>query len=204
MFAPMSLSIGFTVFSSIIVSSSAGGFILQLYTLQLQRPIDEIRLSGRCAFAAQGARTKARRQDSVASGEFMFENTFFDVLDELSAKKRPSDVFLKSIAKRYGLDHVVYFTINLPVSTVGPYFATTYSPQWVSHYFAKNYASIDPALHQTLGGILPVDWSTIDRKALHIRKFFGEAMDFGVGNQGLSFPIRGLHHETAVFSLAAN
>lgn len=134
----------------------------------------------------------------------MFETAFFEVIDQLSAKKRPSDIFLKSIAKRYGLNHLAYFTINLPVATEGPYYATTYSSQWVSHYFAKNYASIDPALHKTLGGILPVDWSSIDKKAVFIRRFFGEAIDFGVGNQGLSFPIRGLHRETAVFSLAAH
>jgi DNA-binding CsgD family transcriptional regulator len=134
----------------------------------------------------------------------MFGSTFFEVVDQLSAKRRPTDVFLKSIARRYGLDHLVYFTINLPVATEGPYYAATYSPQWVSHYFARDYASIDPALHKTLGGILPVDWSTIDRKAAHIRRFFGEAIEFGVGNQGLSFPIRGLHRETAVFSLATS
>jgi len=134
----------------------------------------------------------------------MFERTFFDVVEQLSVKKRPSAEFLRSIARRYGLNHLVYFTINLPVATDGPYYATTYSQQWVSHYFVHNYASIDPALHKTLGGILPVDWATIDKTAAHIRKFFGEAMDFGVGNQGLSFPIRGLYHETAVFSLAAS
>ena len=134
----------------------------------------------------------------------MFGSTFFDVLDQLSANKRPTDVFLKSIARRYGLDHLVYFTINLPVANEGPFYAATYSPQWVSHYFAQDYARIDPALHKTLGGIFPVDWSTIDRKATHIRKFFGEAIEFGVGNQGLSFPIRGLHRETAVFSLATS
>ncbi len=134
----------------------------------------------------------------------MFESTFFDVVDQLSVKKRPSDDFLRSIARRYGLNHIVYFTMNLPVATDGPFYATTYSQQWVSHYFVQNYASIDPALHKTLGGILPVDWATIDRRSAHIRKFFGEAMDFGVGNQGLSFPIRGLYRETAVFSLAAS
>ena len=124
-----------------------------------------------------------------------------NVFDQLSANIVPTNVFLKSIARRYGLDHLVYFTINLPVANEGPFYAATYSPQWVSHYFAQDYARIDPALHKTLGGILPVDWSTIDRKATHIRKFFGEAIEFGVGNQGLSFPIRGLHRETAVFSL---
>lgn len=134
----------------------------------------------------------------------MFESTFFDVVEQLGVKKRPSDAFLKSIARRYGLNHVVYFTINMPVTTDGPYYATTYSSEWVSHYLLQNYASIDPALHKTLGGILPVDWTTIDKTAAHIRKFFGEAVDFGVGNQGLSFPIRGLYRETAVFSLAAN
>lgn len=133
----------------------------------------------------------------------MFENAFFDVMDQLSVKKRPSDTFLKTIAKRYGLEHLVYFTINLPVKTAGPYYATTYSSEWVSHYFAQDYARIDPALHKTLGGILPVDWHTIDKSAPYVRKLFGEAVEFGVGNQGLSFPIRGLSREIAVFSLAS-
>jgi DNA-binding CsgD family transcriptional regulator len=134
----------------------------------------------------------------------MFETTFFDVIDHLRASRRPSDDFLKSIASRYGLENLVYFTINLPVKLNGPYYATTYSKEWVSHYFAEDYAKIDPALHKTLMGILPVDWSTIDKRAPQIRKFFGEAVEFGVGKQGLSFPIRGLNREIAVFSLAAS
>lgn len=133
----------------------------------------------------------------------MFEETFFDIVDKLSVNKRPSDTFLKTIATRYGLEHLVYFTVNLPVKTGGPYFATTYTPQWVTHYLSENYERIDPALHKTLGGILPVDWSTIDRSPACVRKLFGEAAEFGVGNQGLSFPIRGLNREIAVFSLAA-
>ncbi len=134
----------------------------------------------------------------------MFEHQFFDILDQLSVRKRPSDFFLKSIARRYGLEHLVYFSINLPLQTDGPYYATTYTPQWVSHYFANDYAKIDPALHRTLGGILPIDWATIDKRDKSIQRFFGEAIEFGVGNQGLSFPIRGLNRETAVFSLAVN
>ena len=134
----------------------------------------------------------------------MFEATFFNIIDQLRASRRPSDHFLKFIARNYGLENLVYFTINLPVKLEGPYYATTYSKEWVSHYFAQDYAKIDPALHRTLTGILPVDWSTIDRRPKPIRKFFGEAVEFGVGRRGLSIPIRGLNREIAVFSLSAN
>ncbi len=134
----------------------------------------------------------------------MFDDTFLKVIDELSVNRRPTDRFLKTMAKRYGLENAVYFSVSLPIRLERPYYATTYSPHWVSHYFAENYARIDPALHKTLGGILPIDWSTIQKDDPRVRKLFGESIEFKVGNHGLSFPIRGIVKEKAVFSVSGD
>lgn len=94
--------------------------------------------------------------------------------------------------------------MNLSARQTGPYLATTYSNAWQSHYFAQDYVSVDPVLRTSLLGILPVDWRYLDRRDRRVRRMFGESTEFGLGNQGLSFPIRGLGRETALFSINAH
>ncbi len=49
-----------------------------------------------------------------------------------------------------------------------------------------------------------MDWADIDRNDRTVRRFFNEAQDFKIGVNGLSIPIRGRHHEFALFSVTAD
>lgn len=48
---------------------------------------------------------------------------------------------------------------------------------------------------------MPVDWGSVRTSSKKTINFFGEARDFGVANQGLTFPIRGVRGETAMFTI---
>lgn len=60
---------------------------------------------------------------------------------------------------------------------------------------------IDPVVDQSLEGTLPVDWSELPKVDRTTRNFFGEAMEFGVRQNGVSIPIRDHLHGKAVLTL---
>jgi DNA-binding CsgD family transcriptional regulator len=114
------------------------------------------------------------------------------------------DATLKSIASRYGLNNVSYLGVNIPSAEDTAYILTTYSPDWVRRYVSQQYVSIDPVIQVGLGRILPLDWSEVSEHTPTARNFFGESIEFGLGHQGLSIPMRGANNETAMFSLNAD
>ena len=82
-----------------------------------------------------------------------------------------------------------------------PLLTASYSSEWQKHNAQSSFIDIDPIVRAGFGGILPVDWSEIDRSDPVIRKFFGEAQELDVGSQGLSLPMRGRFSEFALFTV---
>ena len=110
-------------------------------------------------------------------------------------------IFAKLI-DQHGLSNIVYLGINIPGLTEdGIFIQTTYPNGWRQRYLEQGYVAIDPVVQSGLRRITPLDWNEIERPTRAVRDFFGEAGEFGVGDQGLSFPIRGAHGETALFSI---
>jgi DNA-binding CsgD family transcriptional regulator len=134
----------------------------------------------------------------------MLERVFYELVDDIDrvlAEHKGSE-FLATLAKRYGLSHVAYLGINLPKQEgKDAYITTTYSDKWVRRYVAQQYVKIDPVIQVGLQGILPLDWQMVRDTNRVVKRFFGESREFDVGRQGLSFPIRGMHGETAMFSI---
>ncbi len=134
----------------------------------------------------------------------MTNDVFFHIVDEIDGRFMNFDSkgFLTNICDQYGLDHVTYLGIDIPSLTeTKVYSATTYSDAWCRRYISQDYIKFDPVVIQGMQRMLPLDWSEVRDSSKKIRDFFGEAADFGVGRQGLSFPIRGAHGETALFSI---
>jgi DNA-binding CsgD family transcriptional regulator len=130
----------------------------------------------------------------------------FELIDEISASEKLMEghEVLRSALSGYGLDHVVYIAVNLPTEKrSSPLVAMTYSADWQKHYAQNDYVDIDPVVRAGIGGILPIDWATLDRAHPMVRRFFGEAQEFKVGGQGLSIPVRGRHGEFAMFSVTS-
>jgi DNA-binding CsgD family transcriptional regulator len=97
------------------------------------------------------------------------------------------------------VEHVVYHSVN---STGQQYGVLTYSPDWVDHYLAEDFARIDPVVQGCFRRFDPVNWKNLDWSGRTTRAFFAEAMDAGVGNQGFSVPIRGPNGQFALFTVS--
>lgn len=114
---------------------------------------------------------------------------------------------IRRIAVAYGLKSVAYLgtgTLNRTVPRREPYLAVTYSSDWIERYRSCNYLKIDPAIQIGLRRLLPIDWGEFDSEDRSLRRFFGEATDFGLGSKGMSFPVHGYAGDRALLSITAN
>jgi DNA-binding CsgD family transcriptional regulator len=105
------------------------------------------------------------------------------------------DGFIAQIRRHFGLAHSAYFCASFPGrSLAAPFFTGTYSRSWTDHYMAQRYVSIDPVINIGARTAHPVDWAHLPRDDDKVRRLFGEAVEAGVGRNGLTFPIRGPRH----------
>ena len=133
----------------------------------------------------------------------LLDDIFYQIVEDVDKLHNglAGDDFLKIIKQNYRLSHIAYLGLNLPRQETEVYIQTTYSDKWCRRYITENYVDIDPIVDDGLRSILPLDWRTVRNKNKKVRNFFGESQQFGVGTQGLSFPIRGAHGELALFSI---
>lgn len=112
-------------------------------------------------------------------------------LDELGQR-------IFDIRDRYGVEHIVYHSVN---ASGGQYAALTYDKTWVDQYIEQDYARLDPVVQGCFRRFTAVDWKDLDWSGRAQRAFLSEALDSGVGNQGLSIPIRGPLGRFALFTV---
>ncbi|MBM7066523.1 LuxR family transcriptional regulator [Actibacterium sp. 188UL27-1] len=104
----------------------------------------------------------------------------------------------ESLREHYAVTHVVYHWVN----SVGERFgAGTYSQEWVDRYVEKDYLRMDPVIIGCFQRFHPVDWKQLDWSTKAAKSFFREAISFGIGNQGLTIPIRGPQGQFALFTV---
>jgi DNA-binding CsgD family transcriptional regulator len=99
----------------------------------------------------------------------------------------------------FQVNHVVYHSVN---SDGEPYALATYDADWAEHYEKEELYRIDPVVLSAFQRFNPYSWKSLSWEKKPARRFFLEAMDGGVGNQGVSVPIRGPHGEFSLFSLS--
>lgn len=97
--------------------------------------------------------------------------------------------------------HVVYHWVNSAGERFG---AGTYSSEWVDRYLEKDYLRMDPVIYGCFQRFTPVDWKDLDWSTRAARTFFDEAINFGVGNQGYTIPLRGPKGQFALFTANDN
>ena len=105
----------------------------------------------------------------------------------------------KEICQLVSVDHVVYHTIQWQGA---PFAFTTYSQEWIEYYESNRLYLIDPVVLNAFTRFNPYSWKQLDWNTPKTRKFLAEAIQKGVGNQGLSFPVRGPNGELALFSVS--
>ncbi|MEM9431267.1 MAG: LuxR family transcriptional regulator [Pseudomonadota bacterium] len=99
-----------------------------------------------------------------------------------------------------GVAHVVYHVVG---GTGREYGAFTYDPDWVEQYKTEEMLRYDPVVLEAGRRFHPLDWKRLDWTNKKARRVLTEAIDSGVGKQGLSFPIRGVGGQFAMFSVTS-
>lgn len=103
----------------------------------------------------------------------------------------------EALRDHYCVLHIVYHWVNSNGERFG---AGTYSQEWVDRYVEKDYLRSDPVIIGCFQRFHPVDWKELDWSAKTSKTFLKEAIAYGVGNQGLSIPVRGPQGQFALFT----
>ena len=111
------------------------------------------------------------------------------------------DPIIRDLRDGFCVDHMVYHWVNAKGAKLG---VGTYSSDWVQRYLDKGYLRIDPVILGCAHHFHPVDWKNLDWTPKAARQFLSDVIEYGVGNQGLSIPIRGPQGQYALFSVSHN
>lgn len=118
-------------------------------------------------------------------------------LEQSAARDDLQDI-ITSLRDSFGVDHMVYHWVS---SNGEQYGCGTYAPEWVERYLDQGYLRIDPVVLGCFQRFHPVDWKQLDWSSKAARAFQKEAIDYGLGNQGFSIPIRGPNGQFALFTV---
>lgn len=111
---------------------------------------------------------------------------------------------LAAIVKHLGLQNASYLAINLQQRTHREFYVqNTFRDGWPEHYEQQGYVDIDPLVQDGLTRLMPMDWGELKNLTAVQHRLFGEAAEFRVGTQGLTFPLIGPNGERAVLSFTS-
>ena len=96
------------------------------------------------------------------------------------------------------VNHIAYHWVD---SAGDQYGCGTYSTAWQARYLEQNYLRVDPVVIGCYQRFHPVDWKLLDWSSKVARAFLTESIEYGVGNQGYSVPIRGPNGQFALFTV---
>ncbi len=124
-----------------------------------------------------------------------------NLLSSLENASEPADLqqVIENLRDLYAIDHMVYHWVSASGDQFG---CGTYDPKWVQRYLKQDYLKIDPVVLGCFQRFHPVDWKRFDWTGKQARAFQKEAIEYGVGNQGYSVPIRGPNGQFALFSVS--
>lgn len=106
--------------------------------------------------------------------------------------------YLNDICENLEFDDAAYAGVNPAGGTMHGY--VTYSEDWQNHYMDNGFHTVDPTLQAAMRSVAPIDWSRLSRDA-NFNRVFNAASDFGIGDRGLTIPIRGPYGEFGMLSV---
>lgn len=122
------------------------------------------------------------------------------LIERLERASTLDDLQRETVALRnhYGINHVAYHW----VSAAGEHYGCgTYSLEWRQRYLDKQYLRVDPVIATGYNRFHPIDWRDLDWSGKGARTFLKDALAHGLGNQGLTIPIRGPSGQFALFTV---
>lgn len=99
----------------------------------------------------------------------------------------------------YSVDHVVYHWV---ASAGDHYGCGSYPEEWQQRYLEQNYLRVDPVIIGCFQRFHPVNWKQLDWSSKAAKEFQASAIEYGIGNQGFSVPIRGPSGQFALFTVS--
>lgn len=108
-------------------------------------------------------------------------------------------IVIEEFCHLFAVDHMIYHWVD---SAGDQYGCGTYSDAWRDRYIEQNYLRIDPVVIGCYQRFHPVDWKRLDWSSKAARVFQSEALEYGVGNQGFTVPIRGPNGQFALFTVS--
>ena len=106
---------------------------------------------------------------------------------------------VQEVRSLFQVNHAVYHSVNHDGE---PFALATYDADWAKYYEKERLYTIDPVVTEAFRRFYPYDWKSLRWEKKTARKFLMESIDGGVGNQGISVPIRGPNGEFALFTVS--
>ena len=127
---------------------------------------------------------------------------FEDLIDRVQATTSLEEIqdLVVDIRDRFEVEHVVYHVVG---NTGEDFGALTYDAAWVDDYIKERRFGYDPVVQESLRRFHPIDWQTLDWSGKRQKRLMSDAIDNGIGEQGLSVPIRGTRGKFALFSVTS-
>ena len=124
--------------------------------------------------------------------EFILES--LEQAETLEALQAASE----ALRDQLGIEHIAYHWVD---SAGDQYGCGTYSLAWQERYITQNYQRIDPVVIGCFQRFHPVDWKQLDWSSKAARAFQLESLEYGLGTQGFSVPVRGPNGQFALFTV---
>lgn len=118
-------------------------------------------------------------------------------LEQADTLESIQDAILK-LREYFEVENMVYHWVD---SAGEQYGYGTYPLEWATRYQEQNYIRIDPVIAGCYKRFHPVDWKKLDWSGKAVRAFQAEAVEYGIGAQGYSIPIRGPNGQFALFTV---
>lgn len=121
----------------------------------------------------------------------------FDLATVPQAEVRFGD-FLDHLCASLGFDYAAYIGINPVDRSVHVY--VNYPEAWKTHYEKAGLHRLDPTLLMASRSIAPLDWRRV-RDHANFRSVFDDARSFGIGELGVTIPVRGPYGDVGMISV---
>lgn len=124
-------------------------------------------------------------------------------IERINSSKNYEDLFaiLLELRDHLHVSHIVYHSIN---RSGEPFALASYSAEWARYYESEQLFKIDPVVLGAFQKFHPYSWKNLSWDSRPARRLLLDAIDGGVGNQGLSLPIRGPGGEFSLMSVSHN
>ena len=142
-----------------------------------------------------------------AHGKFTIKSAAIKLTDTiLGYNEQDLEETLKAIAVDIGVSHIAYLRFAPDKSSDASLLTgtVTYSFQWQTRYFLKQYILIDPVIASGSKAVVPFDWDEVPRDDPAIQAFFADALSHDVGRNGISVPVRNRLGVYSMVSFSSN